>query len=162
VGGPPLGFGPLTPSGIDGGAILTLHPRAAVTTGSRVAVAVILLVPLGGCAHRQSRSTLLGKPPASTHAENTSGIPPPRSWRIWATRAQETVTTVRRRGRPRKDQSVVGQLQPPPMTRKKKRKMSPEARQRISEGPKGPVGQAEGGQEEVTLCNVNREIVSFR
>jgi hypothetical protein len=41
----------------------------------------------------------------------------------------------RRRGRPRKD-SVVDQIQPQPMSRKRKRKMSPEARKRISEAQK--------------------------
>src|SRR4051794_25515823 len=42
---------------------------------------------------------------------------------------------IRRRGRPRKD-SIVGEIQPQPMTRKRKRKMSPEARRRISEAQK--------------------------
>src|SRR3954471_3326749 len=35
--------------------------------------------------------------------------------------AQEAVPTFRRRGRPRKDQSVVGQIQPQPLSRKRKR-----------------------------------------
>jgi hypothetical protein len=47
--------------------------------------------------------------------------------------AQETV--VKRRGRPRKD-SVVGVIQPMPPTRKQKRKMSADARRRISEAQK--------------------------
>jgi hypothetical protein len=51
---------------------LDLAPRAAVSTGSRAVVAVILLVPLGGCAHRQPRSTTLGAPPPPRHAENLS------------------------------------------------------------------------------------------
>jgi hypothetical protein len=47
--------------------------------------------------------------------------------------AQETVA--RRRGRPKKD-SVVGQIQPPPLSRKRKRKISAEARRRMSEAQK--------------------------
>jgi hypothetical protein len=50
--------------------------------------------------------------------------------------AQEAVPTVKRRGRPRKDESVVGVIQPAPVSRKKKRKMSPEARKRISDAQK--------------------------
>jgi hypothetical protein len=48
--------------------------------------------------------------------------------------AQEAVT-VRRRGRPRKDE-VVGVIQPQPLSRKRKRRMSPEARKRISDAQK--------------------------
>src|SRR5437016_4308330 len=60
--------------------------------------------------------------------------------------AQETVTTVKRRGRPRKDQSVVGQIQPAPVSRTKKRIMSPEARQRISEAQKARWAKQKAGR----------------
>src|SRR3954471_23959658 len=48
--------------------------------------------------------------------------------------AQEAAVTVRR-GRPRKDE-LVGVIQPQPMSRKRKRRMSPDARRRISEAQK--------------------------
>src|SRR5437868_3869411 len=47
--------------------------------------------------------------------------------------AQETV--MRRRGRPRKN-SAVSEIQPMPKSRKQKRKMSADARRRISEAQK--------------------------
>jgi hypothetical protein len=47
--------------------------------------------------------------------------------------AQHSV--IRRRGRPRKN-SVVGQIQPMPASRKRKRKLSAEARKRMSEAQK--------------------------
>src|SRR3954451_1684229 len=59
--------------------------------------------------------------------------------------AQETVTTVRRRGRPRKNE-VVGQIQPQPISRKRKRKMSPEARKRISEAQKARWAKQKAGR----------------
>jgi hypothetical protein len=47
--------------------------------------------------------------------------------------AQQTVA--RRRGRPRKD-AEIGEIQPMPPSRKRKRKMSAEARKRISDAQK--------------------------
>jgi hypothetical protein len=65
--------------------------------------------------------------------------------RLLADLGDQAQIVARRRGRPRKD-SVVGQIQPQPLSRKRKRKMSPEARRRISEAQKARWAKQKAGR----------------